>query len=169
SGTYYNASQGLFTTVEIVPATSLPTVTVTATDATASSAGPDAGSFTFSRTGDPGAELTVNYALGGSAVRWYDYRRPEGDMPDSVTIPAGSASTTMTINAVANTTGADPETVVLTLSPDAAYLVGSPNSATMTILAGSTPTNPPPPTGTNISVVDDTTLQLPRLGDNTLH
>ena len=173
SGTYYNASQGLFTTVEIAPATSLPTVTVTATDATASSAGPDAGSFTFSRTGDPGPALTVNYALGGSAVRWYDYRRPEGDMPDSVTIPAGSASTTMTIDAVANTTGADPETVVLTLSPDAAYLVGSPNSATMTILAGSTLTNPPPTTGTNtsatVSVVDDTTLQLPKAGDNILH
>src|SRR5205814_843794 len=148
----------------------LPTVTVTATDATASSAGPDPGSFTLSRTGDPGAAMTVNYTLGGSAVRWYDYRRPEGDMPVSGTIPAGSASTTMTINAVANTTGADPETVVLTLSPDAAYLVGSPSSATITILAGSTLTNPPPTTGTNtsatVSGVDDTTLQLLKTGDN---
>src|SRR5439155_4047709 len=93
--------------------------------------------------------------------------------PDSVTIPAGSASTTMTINAVANTTGADPETVVLTLSPDAAYLVGSPNSATMPLLAGSTLSNPPPTpcttTSATVSAVHDTTLQLPKAGDNILH
>ena len=58
--------------------------------------------------------------LSGSAAKWTDYRRlPEGDMPVSITIPAGEASATLTIYAMANSTLANPQTVSLTLIPDA--------------------------------------------------
>src|SRR5439155_21015776 len=79
------------------PSSQLPTVSVVATDAHASEQGPDPGKFTFTRTGDTSSAVTVNYTLSGTATKWDDYRRPEGDMPESVTIPAGATSTTLTI------------------------------------------------------------------------
>jgi hypothetical protein len=110
------------------------TVSVTASDPTAVIGTSDTGSFTFTRTGDTSAPLTVSYSLGGSAIKWNDYRRPEGDMPTSVTIPAGAISYTMTIVAVANVTQANPPTVSLTLLPDAAYTVGGSGNSTITLV-----------------------------------
>ena len=49
------------------------TVTVTAADASASETGPDAGSFTFTRTGSTAAALVVQYSAGGSATGGSDY------------------------------------------------------------------------------------------------
>src|SRR6185369_1652463 len=88
----------------------LPTVTVKATDATAAVGTSDSATYTFTRAGSTAAAITVNYKLSGTAAKWTDYRRPEGDMPESITIPAGAASATLTINAVANTTNANPAT-----------------------------------------------------------
>jgi len=51
-----------------------------------------------------------------------------------VTIPAGASSYAMTIVAVANATGANPPTIALTLSPDAAYTTGTPGNATITLV-----------------------------------
>jgi hypothetical protein len=131
------------------------TVTVTATDPYAVIGSSDNAKVKFTRTGSTASALTVNYTLGGSAIKWNDYRRTQGDMPTSVTIPAGSASTVMTIVAVANSTGANPETASFTLASSSAYSVGSPSSAVLTLLpAGSiapspTPTpTPTPPTVT---------------------
>src|SRR5580765_5832504 len=105
-------------------------VSVVASDPTATIGTTDPGAFTFTRDGSTTASLAVNFSLGGSAAKWTDYRRlPEGDMPVSITIPAGAASATMTIYAMDNVTLANPETVSLTLSPDAAYTVGALNSA----------------------------------------
>jgi sulfur relay (sulfurtransferase) complex TusBCD TusD component (DsrE family) len=98
--------------------TVLPTVAVVATDATATIGTTDHAAITFTRTGDTSAALTVNYTLGGTAVKWIDYRRPEGDMPVSVTIPAGTASYTMTIIGVTNATAADPHTAVFALAAE---------------------------------------------------
>jgi hypothetical protein len=109
------------------------TVTVTASDSTATIGTSDTGAFTFTRSGDTSGDLAVNYQLGGTAIQWDDYRRPQGDMPTSITKPAGSSSYTMIIDAIGNETGANPETVILTLSSSAAYNVGSPNSGTITI------------------------------------
>jgi hypothetical protein len=79
--------------------------------------------------------LNVNYNLGGTAVKWNDYYRAGvGDMPTSITIPAGSASYTMNIVGRDNQTHANPETVILTLASDPAYQVGSPASSTMAIV-----------------------------------
>ena len=93
----------------------------------------DTATFAFTRTGDTALPLTVTYALGGSAVKWNDYRRPEGDMPVEITIPAGSATASFSIRAVANTTNADPATVSVTVKAGTAYNAGDPATATATL------------------------------------
>ena len=111
----------------------LPTLTVTATDADASEVGLNPGVFTFARTGDTTSALTVNYDLSGSATRWNDYRTLEGDMPDSITIPAGASSARLTFHPVSDTEVEGTESVILTIAPDAAYAIGSAKSATINI------------------------------------
>jgi len=106
-----------------------PTVTVAATDANASETGPDSGTFTVRRTGDTTAGLTVHYSLGGTAANGSDYASLSG----SLTIPVGAASAAVTVKPINDSAVEGNETVVLTVSADAAYTVGSPNSATVTI------------------------------------
>jgi hypothetical protein len=106
-----------------------PTVTVAATDANASESGQDAGTFTVSRSGSTTSSLTVRYSLGGSASNGTDYQSLSG----SVTIAAGASSATVSVRPIDDTTVEGTETVVLTLSTDAAYVVGSPGSATVNI------------------------------------
>jgi hypothetical protein len=111
------------------------TVSVTATTPLAIIRGAN-GAFTFTRTGSTKAPLRVTYTIGGTAVKVKDYYRAGvGAMPAAITIPAGSASVTMRIVARNNTTHANPETVIITLSPASTYTVGSPASATMAILS----------------------------------
>jgi uncharacterized protein (TIGR03437 family) len=114
-----------------------PVVTITASDANASEAGTDTGTFTFTRNTVSSAALTVNYAIGGTATNGNDY----DTIPSSVTIPANAASATVTIKPKDDTQVEGPETVTFTLSNSGAYTVGSPNSATVTI--GDNDTNAP--------------------------
>jgi hypothetical protein len=112
----------------------LPAITVAATDATATiGSTTDTATWTFTRTGPTTAAVTVNFKFTGTAAKWTDYRRPEGDMPQSVVIPAGATSGTITIKAIANSTGANPQTAVLTVESGTGYNVGSAYSATVTI------------------------------------
>ncbi|MDB6115758.1 MAG: hypothetical protein JWQ62_2703, partial [Lacunisphaera sp.] len=111
----------------------LPTVTVAATDASATIGSSDNAVYTFTRAGSTTDAITVNFKFSGNSVKWVDYRRPEGDMPESLTIPAGQASATLTVCAMANSTGANPETVVLTLADGSGYNVGSVYNATVTL------------------------------------
>ncbi|PYM16528.1 MAG: hypothetical protein DME18_01195, partial [Verrucomicrobia bacterium] len=144
-----------------------PTVTVVATDGDASEQGPDPGEFTFARTGDTSSALTVNYTLGGTATKWDDYRRPEGDMPESVTIPAGATSTTLTIVPFDDEEIEGDETVQLTVSPDAAYDVGSPDTATVTIHDNDQP-SPGNPTVTVVASDANASEQGPDSGTFTI-
>ncbi|HEU0011501.1 MAG TPA: Calx-beta domain-containing protein, partial [Verrucomicrobiae bacterium] len=107
----------------------LPTVTVVASDASASESGPNAGTFTVSRTGSTAEALAARYSVGGTAANGTDYATLSG----SVTIPSGSSSAIVTVSPIDDSTVEGNETVVLTLATDTAYLVGSPNSATVTI------------------------------------
>jgi hypothetical protein len=112
----------------------LPTVTVAATDATATIGNQsDTATWTFTRTGSTTGAITVKFGFTGTAAKWTDYRRPEGDMPESVVIPAGATSATLTIRAVANSTNANPATVVLSLLDGDGYNVGTAYSATVTL------------------------------------
>jgi hypothetical protein len=115
-------------------AATLDVVTVAATVPTAALDGSSTGLITFSRAGDTSADLLVAFALSGTAVKWVDYYRlPQGDMPVAVTIPAGSSSATLAITAKGNTTGANPETAVFTLSASPSYTVGAAATATIMI------------------------------------
>ena len=114
---------------------SVPSVTVAASNPTAAIDGSSKGLLVFTRTQSVLAPLTVNFTLGGTAVKWTDYyRMPQGDMPVSVTIPAGVASTSLPITARANSTGANPESAVVTLAPSSSYTVGAASSATISIV-----------------------------------
>lgn len=62
------------------------TVTIVATDPTATEAGPTTGFFTVSRTGSTAAALTVSYTVGGTATAGSDFTTPGGERDD----PGGS-------------------------------------------------------------------------------
>ena len=62
-------------------------------------------------------------------------------MPVEVNIPAGATTATMTIAGIANVANANPATAIFTLSPDAAYTVGSSNVAALTIASSSASTS----------------------------
>ncbi|MDZ4343907.1 MAG: hypothetical protein U1E51_15920 [Candidatus Binatia bacterium] len=110
--------------------------------------------FTVTRTGDTGFDLIVNFTNSGTATLSSDYvllDSSSNPLTDSVTIPAGQTTATITVTSVADLLpdgGFDSagnailvdETVTLTLDVNAAYTVGSPNSATITIAD-----SPPPP------------------------
>ena len=107
----------------------LPTVTVTATDATAMEGGVDLGTFTVARTGATAAALVVKFTLTGTASGGVDYE----PLAPSLTIPAGAASADLPVSATSDAAVEGDETVTLTLSADPAYLLGAPDGATVTI------------------------------------
>jgi glycosyl hydrolase family 9/cellulase-like Ig domain-containing protein len=130
----------VFAVADLFAQNSLPTVTVSVTDSTMTKGvSSDTASFTINRSGSTAAPLTVTMQPGGTATKWNDYRRPQGDMPESFTIPAGSNSFTVQMYAVAN---ANPGTLTGTYSlrSSADYNMGTPTSATFTI--GDTVSNP---------------------------
>jgi hypothetical protein len=137
-GAYRHGNTGTTDNTDTTPSTPTPTPTATvsviATDRRAVVGTSDTGKFTFRRKGNTSAPLTVNYSFGGSAVQWVDYRRPEGDLPTSVTIPAGARSYTIAIMAVGNITQAISPTISVTLLPDGAYTAGVRDNATMKIV-----------------------------------
>jgi titin len=106
----------------------LPNVSINATDATASEPA-DTGTFTITRTGSTSSPLTVNYTVSGSATSGADYTALSG----TVTIPAGVSSVTIVVTPQDNTVPEGSETVVLTLSSSASYNVVS-ASASVTIV-----------------------------------
>ncbi|HWW03073.1 MAG TPA: PKD domain-containing protein, partial [Candidatus Acidoferrum sp.] len=107
------------------------TVTVVASQTLATSLTP--GIFSITRSGDTGLSLTLNYSLGGTAVNGVDYQTLSG----SVVIPAGSTTATVAVQPLGLLNLL--QTVVLTISPTSSYVVGSPNSATVTIVASLSP------------------------------
>jgi hypothetical protein len=105
-----------------------PVVTVTATDPAAGEPA-DNGLFTFTRTGPSTGDLTVNYTADGTATADTDYTSLSG----TVTIPSGQASAAVPVNVIDDTEVEGDETVTVSLSPDSAYTIGTPNSGTVTI------------------------------------
>jgi hypothetical protein len=108
-----------------------PTVTIAATDNTATEAGRTTGTFTISRSGSTSASLTVYYGVGGTSSPSTDRNGLSGNL----VIPAGYSSARIVITPVDDATVEGDETVVLTLTANAAYAVGSPASATVRIIS----------------------------------
>jgi uncharacterized protein (DUF1800 family) len=104
-------------------------VTITATDPSADTSGDNTGSFTVTRGGGLSSALTVNYAVGGSAVNGVDYKGLLG----SVTIPANQSSAPVTVMPNPTLSGASIGSVILTLGAGNSYSVGGAASATVTI------------------------------------
>ncbi len=124
------------------PPPDTPTVTVTAPDPDASEEGSEPGVFNISRSGPTTEALTVIYEVGGSA----DGTDFTG-LSNSVVIPPGSADVSVSVVPIDDSETEDPETVVLTLTDDPAYAVGTPSSAAVTIADNdpAAPPDPPPP------------------------
>lgn len=103
-----------------------PAVTVT-TLGVPSRSGPVAADFVITRS-HPLGDLTVPFAISGSAVSGTDYE----PMAVSVTFPDGTLSMTLAVTPVAAAPQA-AKTVVLKLSGTADFVTGTPATATLTI------------------------------------
>ncbi len=104
------------------------TVSILAGDPTAAEHDCDPGVFTVSRAGDTGSLLAVHYTVGGMA--------DDGDYVETllgqVDLPPGAASAMIHITPVDDPDDEMDETVVLRVTPDPTYLVGT-AVATVTI------------------------------------
>ncbi len=118
-----------------------PTVSVAATDANAGETTPNTGTFTITRTGATTSALTVNVGLGGSAANGSDYAQ----VTSPVTIPAGSASATVTVSPVDDNLVEGSENVVLTVNAGSGYAVNS-SAASATVTIADNDTSSPTPT-----------------------
>jgi Ca2+-binding RTX toxin-like protein len=106
----------------------LPAVTISS-----AVTGVNVGTFTVTRTNTVG-NLTVNYAIAGTALNGSDYN----NIGTAVTIPEGQTSATITITTLDDALVEPTETVILDIIPSAAYNVGIPSSASLTILDSGT-------------------------------
>jgi len=112
--------------------TANPRVNILATDDSASEfdvGGPSSGWVTIWRTGPTNSALTVFYAISGSAANGVDY----AVVTNTATIAPGSDSILIEISPVADALAEGDETVILTLSPSAAYNLGTNTTSTVMI------------------------------------
>ena len=108
----------------------LPSVTVQASDASASESGRNTGTFRLSRSGSKwAAPITVTFTLTGTATNGTDY----ANVPLTVTFARGDDRVNVVVRPTADTDAEGTETVVLTLTPGSSYRLGSGTSATITI------------------------------------
>ena len=123
--------------------TTLPSVSVAATDANAAEPA-NAGAWTLTRTGDTSAALTVSFTLTGTATRTADYTVDAPPLGTTVTFPAGAATVGVPLTVVDDTELESTETAILTVGTGSGYTVGSPGSATVNIADDDTPVTTTP-------------------------
>ncbi len=108
---------------------SLPAVTVAATVSTAREIDGQTGLVTFTRTGDTTLPLYVPLTIGGSAVSGSHYQA----LPSSLTIPAGSATATLTVTPVSDNLAQGSRTLSVAVAADFALVRDASQSAIVTI------------------------------------
>lgn len=107
------------------------TVILTATDPESGEFGGDRDVlYEVSRTGATGLPLTVNFTVGGSAANGVDYTPALGG---AVSMAAGDTDKEIKITRIPDAEVEGDESVILTLQPDGAYLLGAPVTALGTI------------------------------------
>ena len=111
--------------------------------------GPRNALFAIHRRGDTNGDLTVSYAVGGTATNGVDYV----PLPGSATIPAGHLAVLIPLVPIDDGPPDSSSTVILKLVPGSAYTVGYPPSAAALILD---PPLLPPPT----AMLPDKTFHL---------
>jgi Calx-beta domain len=109
---------------------SLPTVTLTVIDGSASEVpATDTGKVQIARTGATTSALTVFYKVTGTAKNGKDYRKLAG----KAIIKTGASSVSVLVRPIDDTIPEPDETVIFTLSPNASYTIGSPSIGTVVI------------------------------------
>lgn len=108
----------------------VPAASITVAPASVLENGPDNLVFTVALNAASASPVTVNYTVGGTATNGADYA-PIGT---TVLFPAGTTSQTIIVNPNSDGTIEPDETVILTLAAGAGYTVGTPSTATGTIL-----------------------------------
>ncbi|MFZ2446849.1 MAG: hypothetical protein WAW37_10860 [Syntrophobacteraceae bacterium] len=106
-----------------------PQISITATDPSAAEPpGANTGAFTITRTGGAGA-VTVRYTVTGTAKAGTDY----AVLPATVQLAAGVNSKVLTVTPKGDTAQEGAETVIVTISSNASYVLKAPTKATVTI------------------------------------
>ena len=107
-----------------------PTVTIAASDASASEPGDNTGRFTITRAGSSTAQsLLVYFTIGGTATPGADYFA----LSSPVIIPAAFTTVNVTVTPIDDNIVELPESVILTLAAAPTYTIGAPSSATVLI------------------------------------
>jgi len=107
-----------------------PIIRIVATDPSASEPGGNSGLFTITRSGSVGFAQAVHFTVSGNAVPGSDYT----PLASPLSIPAGSAETTLPVNVLNDATREGNESVTVTLSEGFDYVAGPPASATVVII-----------------------------------
>ncbi|MEA5549740.1 Calx-beta domain-containing protein [Anabaena cylindrica UHCC 0172] len=114
--------------------TIIPTITISASDSnageTVSGETKNPGQFKLTRTGDLSSSLTVNYSIGGTAINGTDYNT----LTKTVSFAAGSATALINISPIDDVAVEGDETVVVTLSSNANYNLGTAKGATVKLV-----------------------------------
>lgn len=116
----------------------LPVVSVSATDSSASEPGTNTGKFTITRTGSTAAALTVSYTVAGTATGGSDYNALAG----SVTLPAGASSVVISVVPKDDAASEGSESVQLTLVNGSGFALG--NASANVTIADNEVVNPQP-------------------------
>ncbi len=90
--------------------------------------------FFFSRLGSTG-DLTVNYAISGTATNGVDYAELSG----TVVIPAGQKSANVDLRPIDDLLAEGNETITLTVQPGAGYGPALPNTSTINLADNESP------------------------------
>ncbi len=113
-------------------------VAVTAADADSAEANLNPGAFTITRMGSTTSALNVSLTVAGTATNGTDYQ----SIPSTATIPAGAASTTVTVTPIDDALFEGPETVTLTAVAGTGYEVDD-TAAAATVSVADDDTAPP--------------------------
>jgi hypothetical protein len=120
-------------------------ISIAASDSTAMEPDPGqkstaTGIFTITRGGFPLDTITVNLATGGPGIGFATSGLDYSALPASVTLPAGTGSTNITLTPLANTNLAAPVIAQWELLPGANYTVGPQSNAAVVIYPSPTAT-----------------------------
>lgn len=132
-GTYAIGPQS---SADVTIADDPPVVTLVAGDTAAAEFGPDGvdtGRFDITRTGgDTSVPLAVDVRMSGTATPGVDYEGLTGT-PVPVVIPASQFTASVFIVPIADAEADSNETAIATLMTSVSYVVGTPNTGTVTI------------------------------------
>jgi hypothetical protein len=137
-------------------------VTVVSTDDSGAELGNNTITFTFSRSGDTSAPLTVLYAVIGTATNGVDYQL----LPGSVVIPSGAASAPVIVVPIADAIYEGTEHVLMQVAASANYVAVVPAIASASITDSVVVTLVATDSLASEAGPDAATLVITRVGDD---